>query len=335
MSSPFLLRAGLIAAVAALLAGACSDGVQETPTTTVAIAPTTATTLAVVPTTSTTEVEEAVSVSTLVAEIAISTGGVAVDAEGVVYVANIGPAPRRRGTRVFRITPDGEATLFAEDDRLRGASGNAVDADGNLYQSAITAGAILRITPDGTVEEFANDGVVGPVGVVIDPDSGGLFVADCAADTVVAISADGEATVFADDPLLACPNGITRDDAGNLYVANFADGLVLLVTPDGAVTELADLPGDNNGHIVYYDGLLYVVGRGAHQIFTVTLAGTVEVLAGSGERGVEDGPASVAGFSLPNGIAIGPDGTIYINHVASATGSLNFPTAVRMIHLDD
>lgn len=314
---------------------ACSDQTSGGSSTSITPPFVTSTTEAVDPATSTTLAEDEISVSTLVAEIDIATGGVAVDEAGNLYVANIGPAPRRRGTRVFRVTPAGAVSLFVEDDRLRGASGNAVDEFGNLYQSAFTAGAILRITPDGTVEEFADDGVQGPVGVVIDPVGGGLFVADCRAGTVLEVSSSGAVFVFADDPLLACPNGITRDPDGNLYVANFSDGRVLLVTPDGAVSELAVVPGDSNGHLVYAGGVLYVVGRGANQIFTVSLDGEVEVLAGSGNRGNEDGPAPSASFSLPNGIAIGPDGTIYINEVASVSGSQNFPTALRAIRLSD
>ena len=214
------------------------------------------------------------------------------------------------------------------------ASGNAIDTEGNLYQSALTAGAILRITADGVVEPFADEGVRAPVGIVIDPASGELFVADCGAGTVLQITGEGEVSVHADDPLFSCPNGITMDEEGNLYVANFGDGLVLRVTADGDVSELATVPGNSNGHLVYVDGVLYVVGRAAHQLFTVTLDGQVEVLAGTGERGLDDGPGHLATFSLPNGIAVAPDGSLYVNQVASATGSLNFPSSLRRIELD-
>jgi sugar lactone lactonase YvrE len=235
---------------------------------------------------------------------------------------------------VFRITPDGEITVFADDDRLRGAAGNVVAPDGTLYQSAYTAGAVLRITPDGTVEDYAIDGIAGPMGIVIDPGGNGIYVADCTSDTVVRVDAAGNATDFADDPRLDCPTGLAMDDAGNVYAANFSDGRVLKITPDGNVSELAVVPGDNNAHLAFHDGLLYLVGRGAHQIFTITLDGGVDVLAGTGARGIDDGPGSEATFSLPNGIAVGPDGSLYVNQVAAVDGNRNFPTAVRKIAFD-
>lgn len=324
------LRAAAIGVL--IIAASCSAETEPTETTSTAVPATSTTTTALVTTTTSESAPDGPVVTTLVPELDAATGGIALDNQGNLFVASIGLVPRRRGTRVFRVTPDGAVSLFADDERLLGASGSAVDAEGNLYQAALRAGAILRITPDGTVEPFADDGVRSPVGVVVNEEDGGLFVADCGAGAVLRISAEGEVDVVAHDPQLNCPNGITIDEVGNLYVANFGDGRVLRVTQEGAVTELAVIPGGSNGHLAYHDGTLYVVGRNAHQIFTVTLDGTVVVFAGTGERGAGDGPATQATFSLPNGIAIDADGIIFINQVAGSSGSVNSPVAVRVIH---
>ena len=53
-------------------------------------------------------------------------GGVSVDANGSIYVSDFGRA-------VWRISPAGEVDVL--DSSLRGSSGNAVDAHGNLYQA--------------------------------------------------------------------------------------------------------------------------------------------------------------------------------------------------------
>jgi hypothetical protein len=53
---------------------------------------------------------------------------------------------------------------------------------------------------------------------------------------------------------------------------------VVKVTPAGDVSVLAKIPGNNNGHINYRDGYLYVVARAAHQIYRVSLTGKVELL---------------------------------------------------------
>lgn len=66
------------------------------------------------------------------------------------------------------------------------------------------------------------------------------------------------------------------------------------------------------------DGVLYVADTGSHRILTVT-GGRVEVLAGARltgdaayEGGYLDGSAGVAMFSGPQGVAVGPDGSVYI-----------------------
>ncbi|MCB0264900.1 MAG: T9SS type A sorting domain-containing protein, partial [Calditrichaeota bacterium] len=128
------------------------------------------------------------------------------------------------------------------------------------------------------------------------------------------------------------------DDAGNLYTCNFSDGKVIKITPAGAVSELATIPGNNNGHLTFANGRLYVVARCANQIYEVTLAGEVSLLAGSGIRGNADGPALEATFSLPNGITASSTGdTLYVNDDKFLGGDcintqLN-PVAVRMIIL--
>lgn len=60
------------------------------------------------------------------------------------------------------------------------------------------------------------------------------------------------------------------------------------------------------------DGTVYVAdGVGAHRIYRITPAGTVETLAGSAE-GFADGPGQSARFSAPSGLAVGRDGHIYV-----------------------
>jgi uncharacterized protein (TIGR03437 family) len=57
-----------------------------------------------------------------------------------------------------------------------------------------------------------------------------------------------------------------------------------------------------------------VSDRGKHQIFRITPQGAVSVFAGRGTSGFggDSGPASLAWFNAPSGLAFGPDGTLYI-----------------------
>jgi sugar lactone lactonase YvrE len=272
-------------------------------------------------------------------ELPCGTGGIEVDAHGNVYVGDfgskLGPADgeRQGGDRVFRIDPAGAVSVFARG--LRGASGNALGPGGDLFQSSIGGDTITRITPAGEASLFLTRGLRAPVGIAIDAE-GMLFVANCGSNSVVEVSPAGEVRELCSSPLLACPNGIALGPEHELYVANFGDGNVIRIDWEGQASVLATLPGNNNGHLIWHDGFLYVVARGAHRIFRVAVDGTVTPFAGSGPRGAADGPALEATFSFPNDIVVAPDGkSFYVNQPASTTAPHTelAPTLVRRIRL--
>lgn len=263
-----------------------------------------------------------------------ASGGVSVGPDGYIYVAdygdNLSPA---QGTNIYRVGFDGEATLFATG--LSGASGNTIDAEGNLYQSNIALGVISKITPDGTVSTFST-GHSGPVGVAIN-SKGEVFVANCGNNTIRRVTPSGGSELFASGGGLNCPNGLTVDENDNLYTCNFSGGtgLVLRITPDGQVSTVTRITGGNNGHLTYANGKLYVVDRSGNRIFEVRLNGGQTLIAGTGVRGKADGPALQASLSLPNGISATVTGdTLVFNDAVPITGS-NFdvlnPIVVRMV----
>ena len=258
-----------------------------------------------------------------------ATADVAVGPDGNLYVADFGISIINiNGTTVYKVTPEGDVSVFATG--LTGPSGNTVDAEGNLYQSNFAANTISRITPEGVVSTFADgeeDGVAGPGGLAID-SAGDVYVANCNNNSV----AKAGSTVSFTSPLLICPNGLTIDDAGNLYATNFGNGSISKITPGGEVSLLAMIPGMQTGHITFANGKLYVVSREMHSVYEVTLSGEVFVLAGTGVRGRQDGPALQAEFSIPNGIvtvAIDSAGDVYVancnnNSVAKAGSTVSF-----------
>ncbi|MEN8144692.1 MAG: NHL repeat-containing protein [Gemmatimonadota bacterium] len=268
-------------------------------------------------------------VLTLVDDHPAGTGAVTVGPDGMIYVADSGRQPNLGGTQIFRIDPAGDLQLFASSSLLNTPLGGAFDSNGLLHWASFGSSRILRIDASGTVSTFVTDGLVGPVGIAFDA-ADTLFVANCQAGSIQKISPDGTSVPLATSGLLSCPNGITVGPDDNLYVVNFNDGRVLQVTRAGDVTVFANLPGNNNGHITYRDGLFYVVARGAHRIFTVDMAGTATAFAGSGARGFADGPPESATLSLPNGIAFNADGSrLYFNSVRSSVGGDNGPMQVR------
>lgn len=272
---------------------------------------------------------------TTLATVDVGSGGITVAPNGDVYTSDFGPVLGRSpetGTKIFKVSPSGEATLFA--DGLNGASGSEWGADGAFYQSNIRGNVVSRIV-GGKVETFASEGFQSPVGIVQRPD-GSFLVANCGSGSIQRVLPDGSTERFVESSLLACPNGITLDGDGNVYVANFMNGNVVKITPEAEASVLAEIPGNNNGHLFFHDGALWVVARSAHQIYRVTLDGEVELVAGSGEKGGKDGPAEEASFCFPNDLGFSPDGRyLYVNEVAdeTSTGQKLGPTRIRRIDL--
>ena len=259
------------------------------------------------------------------------SGGMDVDAQGRIYHADFGATlDGPPGTRIHRITPDGTVSVWAEG--FTGASGNAFDSNGNFFQSSIAGNRISRVTPDGQVSTFATNGIDGPVGVANADDN--LYVANCMGNTIRKVLPDGTTEPFASSSLFNCPNGITLASDGNFYVANFLNGDVLRIAPDGTVSRHVTIEGGNNGHILFGNGVLYVVARLANRLYEVTLDGQTTLLAGSGARGRRDGAARDAPLSLTHDVALSPDGrTLSFNDVAGTDPNIRVisPIVVRAL----
>ena len=274
-------------------------------------------------------------VSTVLDDIDAGTGGINVDADGNIYTADFGSrlnGQGTRGTRVYKVTPDGDSELFCND--VFGGSGNTFDGDGNLFQSSIRGGFVSKISPEGEATVFAR-GFKSPVGVVFNSKQD-LFVCNCGNNTISRVNSKGEPSVFCDSSLLNCPNGITVGPDDTLYVCNFSNGDVVRIDTKGNATRLATLPGANNGHLVYHKGYLYVLARKDCRVYRVDLAGRFEPFVGSGLRGKGDGEPLESSLSLPNSLIISHDEKwMYINETSPTSGDhiILSPTRIRRVEL--
>ncbi len=136
--------------------------------------------------------------------------------------------------------------------------------------------------------------------------------------------ADGAAAAvrFAD------PVGLIIAAQGRTYIADSATHCIRLRTPDGRVSTFAGQPGDagdtdSSGGLPRFDspsgialdpdGSLVVSDTGNHTLRRVLPDGRVSTLAGQpGDPGITNGPARLARFNAPLGIAIAPDHTVFV-----------------------
>lgn len=255
-------------------------------------------------------------VVTIVDSLPQTVGGVTVDAMGYVYVADF-------ESTVWRVNPFTAASeVYA--DGFYGASGNAFDQKGNLYQSNFFGQYISKVSAQRQVEVLADSLLSGPVGIAVGAD-GSLYVCNCNNRSIAKVNPDGSTAIFATSALMYCPNGLAFGPNGDLFVVSYHNNNIVKITPEGAVSLFTKTPDKTgNGHIVIANNEMYVTGFHGQRVYRVSMDGEVSILAGTGERGQLDGKASDALFSYPNGIAISPDNkTLYINDMVTA--QLNDP----------
>jgi len=273
--------------------------------------------------------------------------GVAVAADGAVFVTDAGDAPRIR-----RISPDGRVSTiaggargFADGNgpaaRFDTPSGIAIDSHGMLYVADTGNNAIRRVTGTGDVSTLAGntaggyrDGPAldarfnGPVGVAVDP-RGRVIVADTYNDRIRAIERDGTVrTLAGGDPGFAdgtgdsarflTPCGVFVDGGGSIHVADTGNGVVRVLDPHGQVTTppLANTPMLPLGISAGPDGTRYVSDERG-RILELSPTGGVRVLAGS-SPGFRNGDGAESQFRRPAGVALVSAGRLIVADAGNA-----------------
>ncbi|WP_025742624.1 NHL repeat-containing protein [Aquimarina pacifica] len=234
--------------------------------------------------------------------------GVSVDRQGNIYASNFGQfdgaTATGSGTTLLKATRRGEVVTYATE--LGGPVGNAIDSKGNVYVVNFNTKEIIKITQDGSKTVFATiEGY--PTGVAIDKFDN-VYVSNIGSYALHKVTPEGEVTEFANDTTLGGGVGMDFDSKGNLIVANQITGEIVSIDPEGTISlivQVPDLgePGLRIGHCTIINDIIYGTGMSVHKIFSVTLDGEVNFIAGTGEAGFADGPLLEASFDTPNGIA--------------------------------
>jgi len=91
--------------------------------------------------------------------------GIAVTDDGTVYASNT-----RSPELIYKITPDGSSSVFAEGAPLAAPNGVAIDNDGNIVVVNVGDSAVITYSPDGEIVGIENAVEGGNDGVVITAD---------------------------------------------------------------------------------------------------------------------------------------------------------------------
>lgn len=257
--------------------------------------------------------------------------------------------------------------------RLNGPWGVALGLDGSVYIADTRNHRIRRVDPAGIITTVAGTGAQGfggdggpataallnsPQGVAVGPD-GSVYIADTGNQRIRRLGPDGLLTTTAGTgafsysgdggPALAAsmrsPSQVAVAPDGSLYIVDLTnamvrrvgiDGIIRAVTKNGFFCQLPPYSGDGGpaidadigpqGVTVGPDGTVYVAGIsrtaggcccdgprsvGVYQIDT---RGIINRVAGTGAQGFsgDGGPATQALLNVPSGVAVSPDGSLYI-----------------------
>lgn len=93
---------------------------------------------------------------------------------------------------------------------------------------------------------------------------------------------------------------------------------MLKVDSTGHVTPFASVSAKGLGHLCFKKDRFFVTAFESHEVYEVTLDGSVRRILGTGKRGLVDGTTARARLTYPNGIACDPWAPrLYINEYVS------------------
>lgn len=246
--------------------------------------------------------------------------GIARGPDGALYICDTA------NHRIRKVTPEGKIVTVAGTEKgYAGDGGPAVaakidepyevrfDRTGRIYWVERLSHTVRRLDPkNGIVTTVAGNGTAG-------------------------FSGDGGPATAAQ---LNDPHSIGFDRAGDLYIADVKNHRIRKVamqtgiistlvgngqrepTPDGAKLAPSTPVAGPRALDFAADGTLWLALREGNAVYHLDLAaGTIRHVAGTGQKGYtgDGGPAKAATFNGPKGIAVAPDGRVYVadteNHV--------------------
>jgi len=271
------------------------------------------------------------------------------DANRVRRIDSNGIITTFAGNGVAQLSGDGGDSTSAS---LNLPLGLTLDASGNVFIADRFNNRIRMVTPQGVIKTFAGGGTLmqdgvtaldadlgGPLSVLAD-GAGNLYYIDSFNLRVRRISNGGIITTVAGGgtsqvetgPATAValkgPESLALDNSGNLYIGDV--DRVRRVTPGGTIstfagTGSAGFSGDNGpataaaisdprGLLIDKSGAVYIADTENNRVRRIAPNGNITTIAGTrlGGSSGDGGPAAQAELFAPVGVALDPDGNLYI-----------------------
>ncbi|HTA83119.1 MAG TPA: NHL repeat-containing protein [Bacteroidia bacterium] len=240
-----------------------------------------------------------------------SPSGIKVDAEGNLYIADVGNHCIRKINSagiISTIAGKGVAGFSGDGGPATAAAFNfpydvAPDNKGNIYIADYSNHRIRKVDSKGIVTTIAGNGTIG-------------------------FSGDGGSAINAE---FNFPIAIAIDGTGNIYVSDQSNNRIRKIDTKGIISTIAGkgtagYSGDNGkatlaelnapiGIVVDADGNIYFVDSGNNCVRMINAQGIISTLTGDGTEGHKGngGDAKNAELNSPYGIAIDTGGNIYIS----------------------
>lgn len=247
------------------------------------------------------------------------------------------------GTGIPGFSGDGGPASSAQ---LNSPGGVFIASDGTVYiadtgnhaiRKVDTKGVITTIAGTGGKAGFSGDGgpatqalLNSPEAVMIGPD-GLLYIADTGNHRIRVVDANGNISTLvgsqnwsldfgegrkATEGMLGGPSGFAFAPNGNLIIAEAFRGRLRQVDKDGFLTTLlgSDLFPITPVALLQVGNVLYVADVSSHRIYQIVDNRDVFVRAGTGRPGFsgEGELAYSAALNSPGGVAVDPDGNLFI-----------------------
>lgn len=289
--------------------------------------------------------------------VAAASLSISAHAQGILTVTPGRSTATMAGTGSLGYSGDGSAataaTLANPSAVAYDASGNLFIADANnhVVRELLKSGNIVTVAGTGVAGYSGDNGAATsaqldtPTGIAVDA-GGNLYIADShnncirkvSAGTISTIAGTGTAGFSGDGAAataaqLASPQGVAVDNSGNIYIADTNNQRIRKISGT-TITTIAGAgeqgySGDNGSAAsatldsptsvtVDANGIVYIADRHNQRVRTISSAGVITTLAGSGAPtfaggfGGDGASATSATLSHPTSISVDASGNVYV-----------------------